>query len=852
MTGSTGVYNLSGADSVLNTGGAAIVGDSADGGEVVGDGGGTGTFNQFSGTNIATDGGLAVGSDVYGSGVGGLGVFNLEGGSLVASGLPQAVGGEVIGTCRGIGTFNQSGGTNTVLAGLFVGSNINYSLSPSPIVPVGGTGTYNLSGGALTAQGGSAVYYGPTVFVPGESIGEGGGTGTFNQTGGTNTVTDGLCVGTDLFRSNEGPGTGAYNLSGGALNAVGNGTIGSADFMPGETIGDGRGTGTFTQTGGTNTVAGGLYVGSEILASGAGGSGAYNLYGGVLQADYEYVGGAGTFTQTGGTNTVTGAGVQYGIEMNGGVYHLNGGTLTANSIDGNLDNQGGTFVPSNAGALLTGDYTQGKNGVLLIAIDSANNYSSLNMGGTGAAIFNGGSIQPVLQGGFVPTPGETFDVITNAQNITGAPAIENFTATLLAVEGNTADPGMTITAVRDYANSGLTLSQNQKQVGNMLNKVSGVTTGDLGTVLHAIDSIPASSANLVGNVYQQISPDVAASLANLGFAASAFFQKDLSERITNLRYAGLEGQMPGGFGASGPALAMNPAGASTLAGAEPSGALQANGWNFYADPQVSWGSQSSTAQETGYSFSIGGLTAGADYHVRDDLLAGLATGYGHTDAGFYDNPGNVQNDTVPINLYAAYFPGSFYAYGSAGYAANLFSTTRQIVFDSIDRKASGSTTGNMFNGYAEAGYDLKAWGAVLTPMASLAYSSLWIDGFGETGADSLDLNVQSQHADSFQLGPGVRLATVLKYGGAVLAPQFYASYKHEFSNGSRGIDASLANVGVPFSFESQRLGADFGVIGGSLTLFSGKNFSVRLDSNAEVGRANYNAYTVDAGLSFRF
>ena len=318
MTGSTGVYNLSGAASVLNTGGAAIVGDSADGGEVVGDGGGTGTFNQFGGTNIATDGGLAVGSDVYGSGVGGAGVFNLYGGSLVASGLPQAVGGEVIGTCRGIGTFNQAGGTNTVLAGLFVGSNINYSLSPSPISPVGGVGVYNLSGGALTAQGGSAVYYGPAVFVPGESIGEGGGTGTFNQTGGTNTVTDGLCVGTDLFQSSEGPGSGVYNLSGGALNAVGNGTLGSADFMPGEIIGDGGGVGTFSQTGGTNTVAGGLYVGSEILGAGAG-AGAYNLYGGALQADYEYVGGAGTFIQTGGSNTVTGAGAQYGIEMNGGV-----------------------------------------------------------------------------------------------------------------------------------------------------------------------------------------------------------------------------------------------------------------------------------------------------------------------------------------------------------------------------------------------------------------------------------------------------------------------------------------------------------------------------------------------------
>ncbi|MEO1783451.1 hypothetical protein V4762_00075 [Thermodesulfobium sp. 4217-1] len=267
-TGGTGVYNLSGADSILITSGA--IAGNARGGEVVGDGGGIGTFNQFSGTNNATWSGLAVGSDVYGSGYGGVGVFNLYGGSLSASPLPEsitiipAIGGEVIGTTRGIGTFNQFSGTNTVEAGLFVGSNINYALQNN--ARGGGTGTYNLSGGTLTANGYWAS--GSTVFAPGEAIGVGGGTGTFTQTGGTNTVVGGLGVGINY----SGTGTGTYNLSGGTLSATGNGISGSADFMPGELIGDGGGTGTFTQTGGTNTVVGGtstitggLYIGSDIF-----------------------------------------------------------------------------------------------------------------------------------------------------------------------------------------------------------------------------------------------------------------------------------------------------------------------------------------------------------------------------------------------------------------------------------------------------------------------------------------------------------------------------------------------------------------------------------------------------------
>ncbi len=785
-TGATGVYNLSGADSVLITSGA-VAGD-ARGGEVVGDGGGIGTFNQTGGINNATWSGLAVGSDVYGSGYGGVGVFNLSGGSLAASPLPeaithsQAVGGEIIGTTRGIGTFNQSGGVNEVQAGLFVGSDINYALQNN--ARAGGTGTYNLSGGSLTASG--------------------------------------------------------------------NGTFGSSGYIPGEDIGDAGGKGTFTQTGGTNTVTQGLLVGSDVYQSGNVGTGAYNLSGGSLQADFEWMGGAGagTFTQSAGMNWVSGEGAPYGIEMNGGTYHLNGGTLIANSFDGNLDNEGGTFLPSTAGSVFTGNYTQGKNSVLQIGIASSNNYTWLDMANTGKATFNGGTIDPVLQGGFVPTPGETFNVIQNAQSITGTPMVANFTATLVGTVENLPDPGITISASRNYTNPTLTLTQNQRQVGNMLNKVSTTTTGDLGTVLSAIDSIPVSQAGSVGKVYQQISPDMAASLGNLGFAASSFFQQDLNQRITSLRYEGLAGENPGVSGCQTPPLAMEPGGPSLLAGTSSSATGQVDGWNFYADPQVSWGSQSSTSSETGYNFSIGGLTAGADYRVSDDLLIGAASGYAHTDAGFYDNLGNVQNDTVPINFYAAYFPGNFYAYGSAGYAVNLFSTNRQMPF--FDRTATASTTGNMFNGYGEAGYDLRAGSLVLTPMASLAYSSLWINGLSETGADSLDLNVGSQQAQSLQLGPGLRLASVIKCGWAVVAPQLYASYEHEFSNNSRNIDASLAQAGIPFGFQSQQLGTDFGMLGASLTVFSGKSFSVRLDSNMEMGRADYSACMVDAGLTFRF
>ncbi len=93
-----------------------------------------------------------------------------------------------------------------------------------------------------------------------------------------------------------------------------------------------RGTGTITQSGGTNSIStdsGLIYVGD-----GTGYSGTYNLIGGLLSAPGETVGaaGTGTFIQSGGTNSVGG----YTLYIGGGTgtsgtYNLSGSGLLSAS-----------------------------------------------------------------------------------------------------------------------------------------------------------------------------------------------------------------------------------------------------------------------------------------------------------------------------------------------------------------------------------------------------------------------------------------------------------------------------------------------------------------------------------------
>ena len=256
--------------------------------------------------------------------------------------------------------------------------------------------------------------------------------------------------------------------------------------------------------------------------------------------------------------------------------------------------------------------------------------------------------------------------------------------------------------------------------------------------------------------------------------------------------------------------------------------------------------------QTGYNFTLGGFTIGADYRLRDNLLVGLATGYSNTSSSFYGSGGNVNANTVPFNAYAAYFPGSLYAYGSVGYALNLYDLKRGINFGGLARTASGSTTGNQFNLYGETGYDLRLSRFILTPSATLAYSALWVGGFTEQGAGSLNLKVAAQSADSLQTGMGGRVTVPLKVGSVKVVPQGYAFYQHEFSNGSRGLNASLSQGSSTFNFQTDAAKRNFAVVGASVTVGLKKNLYAQVNYNAEVGRGNSTAQYVNAGLRYEF
>jgi uncharacterized protein with beta-barrel porin domain len=825
LPGGAGAYNLSGTGSLAVTGNA-YVGNA-----------GPGTFTQTGGSHTVT-GILTIatsppplGSDLYALQGGNLtvgtvnlnsgGVFVQTGGGLNATIFNQS-GGEVQGSLESRGTFNYNGGT---FAGRllnygavnfnadFTASNglVNYSTTP---LDVGAGRTVILNGAGLDNQGTLNLY------------GVLGGT-LLNNTTGTLNQYAGSTLQNDLDNQ------GIYNYFGGTLsgqlfnrgvaNFNGDLTVGGLNVLPGGSL--------VVEPGTTMTVAApGLINQGNLVING----------------------------------TLTGSPL---INDTGGIFSGSGTVL------GSFTNRG-TINPGNSPGTITvvGNYTQTASGIQVVEIASATNYDKLQV--TGSATING-TLKPVLLGGYTPVVNQIFtSVLTAPGGVSGTfsaianPANQVWKAIYTAnsvdlllekiLQEDTSQTAQSTEPVRprNYADASFGLDSNQMSVGRMLNGLAGGVSGDLAAVMNSLDNLPNAR---VGDALRQLSPEMAGSMASLGFTGAYSQFHNLAQRITNLRFANLG--MGSAFGGGrfsltgskldGLMLAYNGSNIANLLTGKKEAAPESR-YGLYLQPNLILGSQSTTANQTGFSFTTAGFTLGADYKVSDSLLLGLASGYSHTGAGFRNSGGSNENNSWPILAYGAYLPGPYYAFGSLGYSLNFFNLERNIAFEAINRTAKSSTVGNQFNAYAESGYDLKWNWLVVTPNVSLAYSRLWLNGFSENGAGSLNLKVDPQNAESLQSGVGAKVAAVVKTKAALIVPQIYATWQHEFSNNSRGLDARLSQGSTPLTWQTEKPQRDFAVVGGNVTVGLQKNFTLQVDYNAEVGRANATAHSITAGLRWEF
>jgi outer membrane autotransporter protein len=122
---------------------------------------------------------------------------------------------------------------------------------------------------------------------------------------------------------------------------------------------------------------------------------------------------------------------------------------------------------------------------------------------------------------------------------------------------------------------------------------------------------------------------------------------------------------------------------------------------------------------------------------------------------------------------------------------------RSVTVGAIERSATSDFDSRSQSLYAEAAYDIRQAGFVLQPLAALSHVRTRTEGYTETGAGAMNLQVAEQTTDSTRTLLGGK--SVHEVGKLKLEPRLL--WAHEFGNVNAPMSASLAGAPAAGSFQ---------------------------------------------------
>jgi outer membrane autotransporter protein len=216
-------------------------------------------------------------------------------------------------------------------------------------------------------------------------------------------------------------------------------------------------------------------------------------------------------------------------------------------------------------------------------------------------------------------------------------------------------------------------------------------------------------------------------------------------------------------------------------------------------------------------YTIWGASLGVDRRLSDRLLLGLAGGYARSEVEFDSPQGSGKADIFQTAVYAGYAVSRLRVGASGRYAYSDVESSRDIIFGEVEREAEADFAGHEFGARVEAAVDAFEQGSFgLQPLAFFDYTHLSRESYTEEGADSLDLEVESEKIDSIVGGAGLRLHWDFDMGGGYrLLPELRGRWLHEFGDRDRKVQArfSGATSGGSFTVRGVELARDSGVLG---------------------------------------
>ncbi|MFO1257110.1 MAG: autotransporter domain-containing protein [Gammaproteobacteria bacterium] len=240
-----------------------------------------------------------------------------------------------------------------------------------------------------------------------------------------------------------------------------------------------------------------------------------------------------------------------------------------------------------------------------------------------------------------------------------------------------------------------------------------------------------------------------------------------------------------------------------------------NGMGLWAQVVGSDFTQDLRGGVAGYDGNNLGVMFGADWKLTDELLFGVAAGYGTTDIDYDLAASTLNIDTWQASVYGSWqFKEPWFADGMIGVSHHSYDQRRNIILPPSLRVALANYNGWQWNAKVRAGYEHQEGDWHITPAVSLKYSNLSIDDYNETNAGAANLRVSNKSVDSLVAGLGVKA----EYRAGMFAPEAHASAYYDFNANSQetnnlflGSTVGFATNGVKPPHDSYEVGAGLNV-----------------------------------------
>lgn len=281
-----------------------------------------------------------------------------------------------------------------------------------------------------------------------------------------------------------------------------------------------------------------------------------------------------------------------------------------------------------------------------------------------------------------------------------------------------------------------------------------------------------------------------------------------------------------------------------------------NRFEIWGDGFGYYGHQDARHGFHSYNSQIYGGMLGFQAPVNQVTSVGLGAGYANSHVHRNHLHGsNSSMQTFDGTLYVSYDPTRWFVDAAFSFDWNQYKDSRHIEFPGIDRTAKSHYDGQQYSTFVTTGYRYYTRScAIITPLAGIQYSYLYVNKHHEHGAGDLNLHVDAQKFNFLESTLGFYLSYVKQICNGAFVPEVHALWLHDFFGNSMDLDTTFSGVAEEtgsFSTRGPSLDKNRGDVGASLSFISCSRWAVQLVYNYEFSKS-YSSHEGLIKLTKRF